>query len=105
MENGTSVDVPFVETEEDFWEIIRIFQNGILAGNDLFISTPPPQPVIDQSVLDNDNKRKSIEFDLGKYWKKMFFENSLIIKDDEIYLTNGKASKSNSDKESVYERS
>jgi hypothetical protein len=50
VENGTLINVPLIENENDFWEIIRVFQNGILAGNDLFISTPPlPHPVMDQS--------------------------------------------------------
>ncbi len=40
MENGTLINLPFIENEDEFWDIIRIFQNGILAGNDLFISTP-----------------------------------------------------------------
>lgn len=41
VENGTIVNVPLIEKEDDFWDIIRIFQNCILAGNDLFISTSP----------------------------------------------------------------
>ncbi|CAF5156238.1 unnamed protein product, partial [Rotaria sp. Silwood1] len=41
LENGTIVNIPNIENEDDFWEIIRMFQNGILAGNDLFISTLP----------------------------------------------------------------
>lgn len=62
MENGTSINVPLIENEQDFWDIIRTFLNGILAGNDLFISTPP-QPTIDQSrrLLDSNILTK-IEF-------------------------------------------
>ncbi len=41
MENEILVNIPSIETEADFWDVIRVFQNGILAGVDLFISTPP----------------------------------------------------------------
>lgn len=41
MENETLINIPLIKNKRDFWEIIRIFQNGILAGNDLFVSTPP----------------------------------------------------------------
>jgi hypothetical protein len=51
VENGTIVNIPSIENEEEFWEIIRIFQNGILAGNDLFISSPPPPPGVNDSSL------------------------------------------------------
>jgi hypothetical protein len=46
VENGTLVNIPSIETEDEFWDVIRIFQNGILAGVDLFISTPPSLPPI-----------------------------------------------------------
>ncbi len=51
MENGTLINIPLIKNDDDFWDIIRIFQNGILAGNDLFISTPPlpPHSSINQS--------------------------------------------------------
>jgi hypothetical protein len=49
VENGTIVNIPSIENEDDFWEIIRIFQNGILAGSDLFVSSPPPPPALNQS--------------------------------------------------------
>jgi len=94
VENGTLVDVPLIESEEDFWNIIRRFQNGILAGNDLLVSTlPQPTTTIDEdqskdlldfnrirnsvqldsSSSNYENKRKSIEFDLGKYFRKKSF--------------------------------
>jgi hypothetical protein len=41
VENGTIINLPSIENKTDFWDIIRTFQNGILAGNDLFISTSP----------------------------------------------------------------
>ncbi len=41
MENGTIINLPSIENKTDFWDIIRTFQNGISAGNDLFISTSP----------------------------------------------------------------
>ncbi|CAF1020071.1 unnamed protein product [Rotaria sordida] len=41
LENGTIIYVRQLKTEDDFWDVIRILQNGILSGNDLFISTPP----------------------------------------------------------------
>jgi hypothetical protein len=41
VENSTTVYIPHLETQEDFWEVIRTLQNVILAGSDLFISTPP----------------------------------------------------------------
>ncbi len=99
MENGTLINLPFIENEDEFWNIIRIFQNGILAGNDLFISTP--KSTINQSKnliilkiiktkfwLDNGSslssdlfnhniKRKSIEFDSGKYLKKKLSQKIL----------------------------
>lgn len=48
MKNGTIINVPYIENEDEFWDIIRLFQNGILAGNDLFISTIP-QSIMNQS--------------------------------------------------------
>lgn len=82
VENGTLIDIPLIENEEHFWDIMRVFQNGILAGNDLFISTPPqtidfngsPNEILfdsDLSLSNHENKRKSIEFDIGKYEMKV----------------------------------
>jgi hypothetical protein len=39
--NSTIVNIPYFESQDEFWDVIRIFQNGISAGNDLFASTPP----------------------------------------------------------------
>ena len=41
VENGTTIYIPHFGTQEDFWDVIRKFQNAILAGNDLFIASPP----------------------------------------------------------------
>jgi len=49
VENGSIVYVPHIDTQDDFWDIIHTFQNGILNSNDLFISTPPSSSVNNQS--------------------------------------------------------
>ena len=41
VENGTTIYIPHFRAEEDFWDVIRKFQNAILAGSDLFIALPP----------------------------------------------------------------
>ena len=56
MENNTEVSIPQMKSPEDFWEAIRSVQNAILAGHDLFISTPPPPP--------NNTSKSSIDFHL-----------------------------------------
>ena len=40
MENGTIVYIPQVDIQDHFSDVIRLFENVILSGNDLFISTP-----------------------------------------------------------------
>jgi len=54
VENGTIVYIQHLETQDEFWEVIRTFQNVILSGNDLFIPTPP------SISLNNQSKRTRI---------------------------------------------
>ena len=64
MENGTIVNIPNIESEDDFWDVIYTFQNGILAGHDLFISTLP-QSTMNQSNILNLECRRTFVFCLG----------------------------------------
>jgi hypothetical protein len=41
VENGSIVYISQLDTTDDFWDVIHTFQNVVLSGNDLFISTPP----------------------------------------------------------------
>jgi hypothetical protein len=41
VENGSIVYISQLDTEDDFWDVIRTLENVILSCNDLFISTPP----------------------------------------------------------------
>ena len=73
VEDGTSVHIPSIENEDEFWEIIHLFQNGILAGIDLFISTPPTMNIQNPSFfIDQSIKRKSDKFPSGKYFIETF---------------------------------
>ncbi len=33
--------VPEMESPDDFWDTISVFQSAVLSANDLFVSTPP----------------------------------------------------------------
>ena len=49
VDNGTIVYIPHLATQDDFWDVIRTFQNVILSGNDLFMPTPPTTSLNNQS--------------------------------------------------------
>ena len=96
VEDGTSIDIPSIENDDEFWQIIHRFEDGILAGIDLFISTPPsPRSIMDMKehslLFEQAIKRKTIEShssrDLGK--KK--------------FRTNGNATRSTSDEQSTHD--
>ncbi len=61
MENGRIIYVPQLDTEDDFWDIIRTLQNVILSSYDLFISTPPVS-------LNNQSKTFSYIFKIIMYF-------------------------------------
>ena len=54
MENDIIVYISHLETQDDFWKVIRGFENFILSSNDLFIPTPP-------SASLNNQSKKTIE--------------------------------------------
>ncbi|CAF4026788.1 unnamed protein product [Rotaria sp. Silwood2] len=114
LENGTIVYIQQLETKNDFWNIIRIFQNIILSGNDLFISTSPPSAnnrsndsssyLFDsstssdkkedslqsyRSINNNKTKRKSTE--LASYPENI------------TSISNGKVARSSSNERTVYD--
>lgn len=55
VENGIVLNILHFDTQDDFWEVIRTFQNVILSRNDLFIPIPP------STYLNNQSKKKSKE--------------------------------------------
>ncbi|CAF3492966.1 unnamed protein product [Rotaria sp. Silwood1] len=114
LENGTIVYIRQFETEVDFWDVIRLFQNIILSGDNLFIRTSPPSvnkqindsssSLFDsstssnkkqdssqsyQSISNNKTKRKSTE--LASY------------PENKTFISNGKAARSNSNERTVYD--
>ncbi|CAF0865687.1 unnamed protein product [Adineta ricciae] len=52
LENNTRLQLPSMETKDDFWDILHDFQNAILAEEDLFVSIPP------DFAIGQNNKRK-----------------------------------------------
>lgn len=52
VESNARLQVPSMEIEDDFWDILHDFQNAILADEDLFISTPS------DFAIGQNNKRK-----------------------------------------------
>ena len=52
VENNARLQLPSMETKDDFWDILHDFQNAILAEEDLFISIPP------DFAIGQNNKRK-----------------------------------------------
>lgn len=95
MEDGTSsVQIPSIENEEQFWEIIHRFQNGILAGIDLFISKPPSSVStmdIKQSI-DQSIKRKNDTFHSGKSFVEIIYSHIEIL-DNKRFRSNGKSNR------------
>lgn len=55
MENGSIVFVPQLDTEDDFWDVIRTFENDVLSCNNLFVSSPP-------SLIHNQSNGSSSSF-------------------------------------------
>ncbi|CAF4715824.1 unnamed protein product, partial [Rotaria sp. Silwood1] len=107
LENGTIVNIPNIENEDDFWEIIRMFQNGILAGNDLFISTLPHSTMnqsngSSSSFLDSSLSpdKKEISSSLNQNIKRKSTE---LKSENKTFLTNGKVPKVTSTENSVYD--
>ncbi|CAF3053354.1 unnamed protein product [Rotaria sp. Silwood2] len=107
LENGTIVNIPNIENEDDFWEIIRIFQNGILAGNDLFISTLP-HSIMNQS---NDSSSSYLDSSLSPDKKELspLINQNIKRKSTELnsenktFLINGKVPRATSTEKSVYD--
>ncbi|CAF1623622.1 unnamed protein product [Adineta ricciae] len=114
LENGTIVYISQLDTLDDFWDVIRTFQNVILSGNDLFTSTPPVTSLHNQSngsassfldssvspdkrdsspayrsTSNNTTKRKSTEV--------------MSHTDNKTFISNGKSARSNSNERSVYD--
>jgi len=112
LENHTEIYVPQMKTSEDFWEVVRTVQTGILAGQDLFISTQPlptnqsndsSSSFLDSSIspdkkdlsplhrttINEKTKRKSTEF--------------LSHTENRSFLTNSKVPRSNSSERSAHE--
>lgn len=112
LENNTEIYVPQMKTSDDFWDVIRTVQIGILAGQDLFISTPPlptnqsngsSSSFLDSSVspdkkdssplyrplINEKTKRKSTEF--------------LSQTENRSFVNNGKVPRSNSSERSAHE--
>ncbi|CAF0921739.1 unnamed protein product [Adineta steineri] len=94
LENGITIDLPSIENKNEFWNIIRIIENDILVANDLFLSTPP--------TLNRSNGSSSTSLDspvLQQTTKRKVTESI----EDKTFLTNGKASKSDSNEKSAYD--
>ncbi|CAF0716794.1 unnamed protein product [Adineta steineri] len=115
LDNGTVIYIRQLDTEDDFWDIIRTFQNVILSGNDLFISTLPPIPSNNQSndssssfrdsSLSPDKKQLSPSYKpiMGNTTKRKSTELTSSYSDNTTFISNGKSARSNSKEKSVYD--
>ncbi|CAF0839712.1 unnamed protein product, partial [Rotaria sordida] len=107
LENGTIINIPNIENEDDFWDIIRMFQNGILAGNDLFISTLPHSTMnqsngSSSSFLDSSLSpdKKELSPLINQNIKRKSTE---LNSENKTFLTNGKIPRATSIEKSVYD--
>ncbi|CAF3520013.1 unnamed protein product [Rotaria sp. Silwood1] len=132
LENGTIVYIRQFETEVDFWDVIRLFQNIILSGDNLFIRTSPPsvnKQINDSSSSLFDSSTSSSSYTLLYYLNiqhnNMFLDkkqdssqsyqsisnNKTKRKSTELasypenktFISNGKAARSNSNERTVYD--
>ncbi|UJR30004.1 hypothetical protein I4U23_017550 [Adineta vaga] len=114
LDNGTIIFLSHLDTLDDFWDVIRTFQNVILSGNDLFISTPPVASLNNQSngssssFLDSSvspDKKECAPANRSTISNAMKRKSTELISysDNKTFISNGKSARSDSNERSVYD--
>ena len=68
--------VPEMESHDDFWDTISVFQSAVLSANDLFVSTPPVS-INNQSKIQINHHELIIGIDLGNGSSSSFLDSSV----------------------------